>query len=139
MVALAFGMWKAVEAEQEGESARIVVFILCLVGLWGTFTAIRHWRRPYIRFQDETLVVFERNRPQYIDRRLIKSVSSQPHRTQLQMKDGLVVAISHLPFATSQEVERFKVRLKQFVGEAPTMSGQPKPASAGHRDSIADA
>jgi hypothetical protein len=112
---LASGTWQLPATEPEAESARLIALVLCVFGLWTVFTAIRHWRRPYIRFQNDTLVVFEQNRPQYIDCRLIEEFSSQPHRTLLRMKYGGEVSISHLPFATSQEVERFKTRLNQFV------------------------
>lgn len=93
---------------------------LVLAALTGQliYRAVRAWRFPYVQLNSDRLVVFERGRPKHdVELVAVESVRQGFNRTDLLMRDGMEIPISHLGFMFSDDARHFKQLLaERFAG-----------------------
>lgn len=91
--------------------------------------AIWRWRRPYMRWNDERLVVFARGRPKHVIAWAeVACVRHDFNATTLRMQDGTEIAISHLNFILSTDAQRFRQLLEEKLPERSSQEPAPAPA-----------
>ena len=97
-----------------------------LAGLFGytIWRVVRGWGVPYIRLNGERLLVFDHGSLQhYVDLRTVAAVRPGFNRTNLVLREGLTVSISHLGFMSTEESERFKQSLQARIPVTQPQAG----------------
>lgn len=117
------GIIPLTDAQPEVGSVAIMwAVVLAVWGLIGIIGAIRNWRRPYVVFDGDSLIISGQFRPQYLHRKSIQSFTTNWWGTMLKMSDGGKIRISHLPFVTTNEAYKFLSQLTRFLEEPSTQT-----------------
>ena len=84
-------------------------------GFWTIHRTFRHWKRPYLEFKDDILVIFNEGKTEYVPRKQILSHLTKWNATILVMEDSHQFRISYGPFAWTQELKDFQNHFKQWM------------------------